>query len=55
MSTSRNKCRPLRASVAVIALLVVTAAYAQDTTSEIDKIFSWAVKFTRLSDRQPEL
>ena len=36
----------LLASFVVTALLVVTPAYAQDKTSEIDKIFSWATTAT---------
>ena len=36
----------LLASFAVAALLVGTPAYAQDKTSEIDKVFSWATPST---------
>ena len=41
-STSKNSYFSLLVSFVVPALLVGTPVYAQDKTSEIDKIFSWA-------------
>ncbi len=45
-STGKNSYFFLLASFAGAALLVVASAYAQDKTSEIDKIFSWATPST---------
>jgi CubicO group peptidase (beta-lactamase class C family) len=44
--TSKNSCFFLLVSFVVAALRVGTPAYAQDKTSEIDKIFSWATPAT---------
>jgi CubicO group peptidase (beta-lactamase class C family) len=41
-NTSKNSYFPLLISFVFAALLVITPAYAQDKTGEIDKIFSWA-------------
>jgi CubicO group peptidase (beta-lactamase class C family) len=45
-NTGKNSYFFLLASLAGAALLVVASAYAQDKTSEIDKIFSWATPST---------
>src|SRR5829696_2463366 len=44
--TSKNSYFPLLLSFAAAALLVGTPAYAQDKTSEVDKIFGWATPAT---------
>jgi CubicO group peptidase (beta-lactamase class C family) len=45
-NTSKNSHFFLLVSFVVTALLVGTHAFAQDKTSEIDKIFSWATPST---------